>query len=150
MGHNLGFCSPLYVSGSLPRFYTKGKTGSFRSAREYLVFSNISCIFEVFFFCKFQLEQSLYELRYELESLELNRKEIEENLRAAIKEYRLMEQELDELEDEYDGAISRIEKLEAEVPKPNIIINLSHNQIHMFVLKRIFDSCKNLRKKILS
>ncbi|KAJ0252654.1 hypothetical protein HA466_0118270 [Hirschfeldia incana] len=61
------------------------------------------------------LEQNLYELRYELESLELNRKEIEENLRAAIKEYRLMEQELDELEDEHDSAISRIEKLEAEL-----------------------------------
>lgn len=56
-------------------------------------------------------------MRYELESLELNRKEIEENLRAAIKEYRLMEQELDELEDEHDGAITRIKKLEAEVPK---------------------------------
>ncbi|CAN6858499.1 unnamed protein product [Brassica oleracea] len=61
------------------------------------------------------LEQSLYHLRYELESLELNRKEIEENLRAAIKEYRLMEQELDELEDEHDGAITRIKKLEAEL-----------------------------------
>ncbi|XP_010481608.1 PREDICTED: uncharacterized protein LOC104760385 [Camelina sativa] len=61
------------------------------------------------------LEQSLYELRYELESLELNRKEIEETLREAIKEYRIMERDLDELEDEHDEAISKIENLEAEL-----------------------------------
>ncbi|CAH2046328.1 unnamed protein product [Thlaspi arvense] len=61
------------------------------------------------------LEQCIYDLRYEVESLEWNRKEIEENLRAAIKEYRIMEQELDELEDEHDEAISKIEKLEAEL-----------------------------------
>ncbi|XP_010494625.1 PREDICTED: uncharacterized protein LOC104771747 isoform X2 [Camelina sativa] len=61
------------------------------------------------------LEQSLYELRYELESLEWNRKEIEETLREAIKEYRIMERDLDELEDEHDEAISKIEKLEAEL-----------------------------------
>ncbi|VVB08035.1 unnamed protein product [Arabis nemorensis] len=61
------------------------------------------------------LEQSIYELRYELESLEWNRKEIEDNLRKAIKEYRLMERELDELEDENDEAISRIKKLEIEL-----------------------------------
>ncbi|CAH8278225.1 unnamed protein product [Arabidopsis lyrata] len=61
------------------------------------------------------LEQSIYELRYEVESLERNRKEIEENLRAAIKEYRIMERDLDELEDEHDEAISKIEKLEAEL-----------------------------------
>ncbi|KAL1222972.1 hypothetical protein V5N11_010116 [Cardamine amara subsp. amara] len=61
------------------------------------------------------LEQSIYDLRYELESLEWNRKEIEENLREAIKEYRLMERDLDELEEEHDEAISKIEKLEAEL-----------------------------------
>ncbi|ESQ39652.1 hypothetical protein EUTSA_v10001132mg [Eutrema salsugineum] len=61
------------------------------------------------------LEQSIYELRYELESLEWNRKEIEDNLRAAIKEYRIMERELDELEDENEEASSRIKKLEAEL-----------------------------------
>lgn len=67
--------------------------------------------------CNFQLEQTIYELRYQLESLEWNRKEIEETLRKAIKEYRVMESELDDLEDEHDEAISRIEKLEAEVQK---------------------------------
>jgi len=56
-------------------------------------------------------------LRYELESLEWNRKEIEKNLREAIEEYRIMEHDLDELEDEHDEAISQIEKLEAEVQK---------------------------------
>ncbi|CAL9241796.1 unnamed protein product [Arabidopsis halleri] len=61
------------------------------------------------------LEQSIYDLRYELESLEWNKKEIEENLRAAIKEYRIMERDLDELEDEHDEAISKVEKLEAEL-----------------------------------
>ncbi|EOA13616.1 hypothetical protein CARUB_v10026683mg [Capsella rubella] len=61
------------------------------------------------------LEQSIYELRYELESLEWNRKEIEETLREAIKEFRTMERDLDELEDEHDEAISKIEKLEAEL-----------------------------------
>lgn len=64
-----------------------------------------------------QLEQTIYELRYQLESLEWNRKEIEETLRKAIKEYRVMESELDDLEDEHDEAVSRIEKLEAEVQK---------------------------------
>lgn len=68
-----------------------------------------------------QLEQSIYDLRYELESLEWNKKEIEENLRAAIKEYRIMERDLDELEDEHDEAISKIEKLEAEVKKNGLI-----------------------------
>ncbi|KFK31575.1 hypothetical protein AALP_AA6G130000 [Arabis alpina] len=65
--------------------------------------------------CILQLEQSIYELRYELESLEWNRKQIEDNLRKAVKEYQVMEHELDELEDESDEAISRIEKLEAEL-----------------------------------
>lgn len=69
-----------------------------------------------------QLEQSIFELRYELESLEWNRKQIEENLREAIKEYRVMERELGELENENDEAISRIEKLEAEVRNPVISI----------------------------
>ncbi|CAN8267449.1 unnamed protein product [Cochlearia groenlandica] len=71
------------------------------------------------------LEQSINELRYEVERLEWNRKEIEDNLRAAIKEYRIMEHELDDLEDEHDEAISRIKKLEAEVQglkKENILL----------------------------
>lgn len=70
-----------------------------------------------------QLEQSIYDLRYELESLEWNKKEIEENLRAAIKEYRIMERDLDELEDEHDEAVSKIEKLEAEVKKKGFLSN---------------------------
>ncbi|GMI95684.1 hypothetical protein like AT5G45310 [Hibiscus trionum] len=61
------------------------------------------------------LEQHLQELRYELETLVWDRKELEDHLQAAVRENRVMESMLIQLEGEHDKAVARIELLEAEL-----------------------------------
>ncbi|GFY95210.1 hypothetical protein Acr_10g0005950 [Actinidia rufa] len=56
----------------------------------------------------------IHELQIELENLMWNRKELEERLQMAIKECRMMETMLEEVEDEQDEAIVKIEMLERE------------------------------------
>ena len=62
-----------------------------------------------------QLQMHIHELQIELENLMWNRKELEERLQMAIKECRMMETMLAEVEDEQDEAIVKIEMLEREV-----------------------------------
>ena len=50
----------------------------------------------------------LHKLQIELENLVWNRKELEERLQMAIKECRMMEAMLAEVEDEHDEAIVKI------------------------------------------
>ncbi|KAA8528000.1 hypothetical protein F0562_035131 [Nyssa sinensis] len=61
------------------------------------------------------LEMHLHEMQIELQNLVWNRKELEERLHMAIKEYRMMEVILAELEEEHDQAIVKIELLETEL-----------------------------------
>uniref|UniRef100_A0A5B7B511 Uncharacterized protein n=1 Tax=Davidia involucrata TaxID=16924 RepID=A0A5B7B511_DAVIN len=61
------------------------------------------------------LEMHLHEMRIELENLMWGRKELEERLQMAIKEYRMMEVMLAELEEEHEQAIVKIELLEREL-----------------------------------
>ncbi|KAL7166530.1 hypothetical protein ACSBR2_037240 [Camellia fascicularis] len=61
------------------------------------------------------LQMRLHELQIELENLVWNRKELEERLQMAIKECRMMEAMLTELEDDHDQAIVKIELLESEL-----------------------------------
>ncbi|KAE8727444.1 Detected protein of unknown function [Hibiscus syriacus] len=60
------------------------------------------------------LEQHLHEMQFELETLVWDRKELEEHLQAAVRETRIMESELIELEGEHDKAFARIELSEGE------------------------------------
>ncbi|KAK8998544.1 hypothetical protein V6N11_083931 [Hibiscus sabdariffa] len=60
------------------------------------------------------LEQHLQEMQFELETLVWDRKELEEHLQAAVRESRIMESMLIELEGEHDKAVARIELLEGE------------------------------------
>ena len=57
----------------------------------------------------------MHDLQIELENLMWNRKELEDRLQMAIKERRMMETMLAEVEDEQDEAIIKIEMLEREV-----------------------------------
>ncbi|XP_059664654.1 uncharacterized protein LOC132310502 [Cornus florida] len=61
------------------------------------------------------LEMHLHEIQIELENLVCDRKELEERLQMAIKEHRMMEIMLAELEEEHDQAIIKIELLEGEL-----------------------------------
>uniref|UniRef100_A0A5B7B5M0 Uncharacterized protein n=2 Tax=Davidia involucrata TaxID=16924 RepID=A0A5B7B5M0_DAVIN len=61
------------------------------------------------------LEMHLHELQIELQNLVWDRKELEERLQMAIKECRMMEVMLAELEEEHDQAIVKIELLEGEL-----------------------------------
>ncbi|KAK8505033.1 hypothetical protein V6N13_140029 [Hibiscus sabdariffa] len=61
------------------------------------------------------LERHLREIQYELETLVWDRKELEDHLQAAVRESRIMESMLIELEGEHDKAVARIELLEAEL-----------------------------------
>ncbi|KAL6957781.1 hypothetical protein U1Q18_048945 [Sarracenia purpurea var. burkii] len=60
------------------------------------------------------LQMHLHELQIELENLAWNRKELQDRLQMAIKECRMMEAMLEEVEDEHDEAIVKIEILESE------------------------------------
>lgn len=61
------------------------------------------------------LQIHLHELQIELENLVWNRKHLEERLHMAIKECRMMEAMLEEVEDEHDEAIVKIELLERQL-----------------------------------
>ncbi|KAI8547167.1 hypothetical protein RHMOL_Rhmol07G0174200 [Rhododendron molle] len=61
-----------------------------------------------------ELQIHLHELQIELENLVWNRKHLEERLHMAIKECRMMEAMLEEVEDEHDEAIVKIELLERQ------------------------------------
>jgi hypothetical protein len=54
-------------------------------------------------------------MQIELENLVWDRKELQEHLQTAMKEGKMMELILAELEEEYDKAIAKIEQLEGEV-----------------------------------
>lgn len=62
-----------------------------------------------------QLEMQLHRLRNELENVLWDRKDLKEQLRVAIKERKMMEKMLVELEEEHDEAIVKIELLQGEV-----------------------------------
>lgn len=62
-----------------------------------------------------QLELYLHDTQIELENLVWDRKELQEHLQTTIKERKMMELILAELEEEYDKAIAKIEQLEGEV-----------------------------------
>lgn len=62
-----------------------------------------------------QLEQHLLDMQWELENLVWDRKELEDRLQIAVRECRIMESMLTELEDEHDNAMEKIEQLEGEV-----------------------------------
>ncbi|KAL3038566.1 hypothetical protein AAZX31_01G139700 [Glycine max] len=61
-----------------------------------------------------QLEQKLHEMQIELENLVWDKKELQEHFKMAVKERKMMEMLLVELEEEHDMAIEKIEKLEGK------------------------------------
>ncbi|KAF5477458.1 hypothetical protein F2P56_004097 [Juglans regia] len=61
-----------------------------------------------------QLELYLNDIQIELENLEWDRKELGDDLQIAIKECKMMELILAEVEEEHDKAIAKIEQLEGE------------------------------------
>ncbi|KAK2661938.1 hypothetical protein Ddye_000512 [Dipteronia dyeriana] len=61
------------------------------------------------------LEEHLYEMHLQLETLVWDRKELEDRLQKAVKERGIVESMLAELEDEHDKAMAKIELLESEV-----------------------------------
>ncbi|XVF13787.1 hypothetical protein REPUB_Repub08aG0237700 [Reevesia pubescens] len=61
------------------------------------------------------LEQHLHEMQFELETLVWDRKELKDHLQAAVRERRIMESLLIELEEEHDKAVARIQLLEGEL-----------------------------------
>ncbi|KAK6116927.1 hypothetical protein DH2020_049302 [Rehmannia glutinosa] len=77
----------------------------------------LSCASISFDLCieKGLLEMQIYRLKNELENVLWDRKELEEKLHVAIKERKMMEMMLMELEEEHDEAIVKIELLEGEV-----------------------------------
>ncbi|KAF6168927.1 hypothetical protein GIB67_038424 [Kingdonia uniflora] len=62
-----------------------------------------------------QLQMLLDEMQFEFENLAWGKKELEDRLRAAIKDRKIMESILEELEDDHEKAIARIELLENEL-----------------------------------
>jgi hypothetical protein len=54
-------------------------------------------------------------MQIELENLVWDKKEMQEHLQTAIKERKMMDLILAELEEEYDKAIAKTEQLEGEV-----------------------------------
>ncbi|KAI4327911.1 hypothetical protein L6164_020320 [Bauhinia variegata] len=62
-----------------------------------------------------QLEQLLGEMQNELEILVWEQKELQEHFQMAVKERKMMELVLAELEEEHDMAITKIEKLECKL-----------------------------------
>ncbi|XP_077234244.1 uncharacterized protein LOC143876437 [Tasmannia lanceolata] len=62
-----------------------------------------------------QLEEHLNEMQIQLESLVWENKELEEQLQIAIKDSRIMETMLAEIEEEHDNTISQIDLLENEL-----------------------------------
>ncbi|TKY70180.1 alkylated DNA repair protein alkB [Spatholobus suberectus] len=62
-----------------------------------------------------QLEQKLHEMQIELEHLVWDKKELQEHFQMAVKERKMLEILLAELEEEHDMAIAKIEKLEGKL-----------------------------------
>ena len=62
-----------------------------------------------------QLELYLHDIQIDLENLLWDNKKLQEHLQTAIKERKMMELILAELEEEHDKAIAKIEQLEGEV-----------------------------------
>jgi len=62
-----------------------------------------------------QLEQKLHEMQIELENVVRDKKKLQERFQMAVKERRMMEILLAEIEEENDKAIAKIEKLEGKV-----------------------------------
>lgn len=62
-----------------------------------------------------QLEQTLHEMQIELQNLVWDKKELQENFQMAVKECKMMEILLAELEEEHDMAIAKIDKLERKL-----------------------------------
>ncbi|KAM1024041.1 hypothetical protein ACFX2I_037246 [Malus domestica] len=62
-----------------------------------------------------QLEKHLHDMQIELENLEWDRKELQEHLITAIKEQRMMELILAELEEEHDKAVAKTDLLVSEL-----------------------------------
>ncbi|OVA18374.1 hypothetical protein BVC80_1833g24 [Macleaya cordata] len=75
------------------------------------------------------LEMHLLDMQIELENLAWDKKKLEERLHVAIQDLRIMESILEEIEDEHDKAISRIELLENELQDLKEE-NLRLNEIH--------------------
>lgn len=62
-----------------------------------------------------QLEMHLQEMQIEFENLVWERKQLEKKILVAIKDKKIMQAMLAELEDEHDDAIVKIEQLEDQV-----------------------------------
>lgn len=62
-----------------------------------------------------QLEQKLHGMQIDLENLVRDKKKLQEHFQMAVKERRMMEILLAEIEEEHDMAIAKIEKLEGKV-----------------------------------
>ncbi|XP_076906620.1 uncharacterized protein LOC143562793 isoform X2 [Bidens hawaiensis] len=62
-----------------------------------------------------QLQARLYELEDRLDSLSLDRKELQEHIRFAVNEHDMVEMMLGELEEEHEEAIHKIKLLETEL-----------------------------------
>ncbi|KAF2316091.1 hypothetical protein GH714_040956 [Hevea brasiliensis] len=62
-----------------------------------------------------KLQEHLHEMRIELDSLVLDRKELQDQLHIAMKECRTLESVLAEVEEENDRVIAKIELLEGEL-----------------------------------
>lgn len=62
-----------------------------------------------------QLEMHLQQMQTEIENLVWERKELKKRLQVAIKDKKIMQVMLAELEDEHDEAILKIEQLEGQV-----------------------------------
>ena len=62
-----------------------------------------------------QLKLYLHDMQIDLENLLWDNKKLQEHLQTAIKERKMMELILEELEEEHDKAIAKIERLEGEV-----------------------------------
>ncbi|KAE9613221.1 hypothetical protein Lalb_Chr05g0215221 [Lupinus albus] len=62
-----------------------------------------------------QLEQKLHEMQNKLESLIWDQKELQERFQMVVKEHKMMELLVIELEEEHDMAIAKIEKLETKL-----------------------------------
>lgn len=67
-----------------------------------------------------QMEMHLLEMQDVLETIIWEKKQLKERLKTAIKDRRMMEVMLAELEEEHDQAILKIESLESEVIYGNL------------------------------
>jgi hypothetical protein len=64
-----------------------------------------------------KLRRLVAEMQAQMDGLVWVNRDLEEKLRAALREHDAMDALLDEMEDEHDGAVARIHHLEAQVPR---------------------------------